>query len=327
MKGIRQPARNVCHKFQIFTCVWPAVNLAVTLENVSVGVETISLRQISSKTWVSRHKASQDIGSGSHETRTLLTCLGYTAIKTHYFFYCIYLISQTKDPQVSDITVIHTTTVLRPFFWDHPGEPVQEENFWTLWCKGRLLEADTLIIRLNATPSGLTSAHLHHPPILCTGRMPFLPPNQECQSTVITVIQCSIKCLLHLASISWHNKLSLIRAPCGQANNPLLTKRTFNRSWYCRWAKGALRMHRVSIQLWLTGQHETAKTTYWSSIQSQDKTQVLRSSQVRDMKNCPDSTAAKCLVEQKMTTESNIAWQSLLQFWVHLDNFAPVYWQ
>jgi len=28
----------------------------------------------------------------------------------------------------------NTTTVLRPFFWDHPGEPVPEENFWTLWC-------------------------------------------------------------------------------------------------------------------------------------------------------------------------------------------------
>ena len=36
----------------------------------------------------------------------------------------------------------HTTTVLRPFFRDHPGEPVPEENFWTLWCKGRLTEAD-----------------------------------------------------------------------------------------------------------------------------------------------------------------------------------------
>ena len=55
----------------------------------------------------------------------------------------------------------HTTTVLRPFFRDHPGEPVPEENFWTLWCKGRLTEADTLTIWLGATPSGLTSAHLH----------------------------------------------------------------------------------------------------------------------------------------------------------------------
>jgi len=35
------------------------------------------------------------------------------------------------------------TTILRPFFRDHPGEPVPEENFWTLWCKGRLTEADT----------------------------------------------------------------------------------------------------------------------------------------------------------------------------------------
>jgi len=58
----------------------------------------------------------------------------------------------------------HPTTVLQPFFQDHPCEPVPEENFWTLWWKGRLTEADTPTIRLGATPSGLTSAHLHHPP-------------------------------------------------------------------------------------------------------------------------------------------------------------------
>jgi len=34
-------------------------------------------------------------------------------------------------------TTTQTTTVLRPFFRDHLGEPVPEENFWTLWCKGR----------------------------------------------------------------------------------------------------------------------------------------------------------------------------------------------
>ena len=45
-----------------------------------------------------------------------------------------------------------------------PGEPVAEENFWTLWFKGRLTEADTPTIRLGATASGLTSSHLHHPP-------------------------------------------------------------------------------------------------------------------------------------------------------------------
>ena len=72
------------------------------------------------------------------------------------------------------------TTHTQPFydpFRDHPGEPLPEENFWTLWCKGRLTEADTPTVRLGATPSGLTSAHLHHPPNFFTDRMPFLPPN------------------------------------------------------------------------------------------------------------------------------------------------------
>jgi len=76
-----------------------------------------------------------------------------------------------------------TTTILRPFFRDHPGEPVPVENFWTLWCKGRLTEADTLTIWLGATPSRLTNAYLHHLPIFFTGRIPFLPPNQQHQST------------------------------------------------------------------------------------------------------------------------------------------------
>jgi len=36
-----------------------------------------------------------------------------------------------------------TTTILQPLFRDYPGVPVPGENFWTLWCKGRLTEADT----------------------------------------------------------------------------------------------------------------------------------------------------------------------------------------
>jgi len=52
-------------------------------------------------------------------------------------------------------THTHThTSILWPFFRDNPGEPVPEENFWTLWCMGRLTEADTSTIRLGATPSG-----------------------------------------------------------------------------------------------------------------------------------------------------------------------------
>ena len=70
-----------------------------------------------------------------------------------------------------------TTTVLRPFFRDYPGEPVPEENFWTLWCKGRLTQADTPTIRLGTTASGLTSAHLHHPPyFLQAGCLPAAQP-------------------------------------------------------------------------------------------------------------------------------------------------------
>jgi len=58
----------------------------------------------------------------------------------------------------------HTTTVLWPFFPDYPGELVPDENFWTLWRKGRFTEADTPTIWLGTTPFRLTSAHLHHPP-------------------------------------------------------------------------------------------------------------------------------------------------------------------
>jgi len=71
--------------------------------------------------------------------------------------------TEQTNKQINTQTTHRHTTVLRPFFWDQPGEPVPEENFWTLWCKGKLMEADTPTIRLGATASGLTSAHLHHP--------------------------------------------------------------------------------------------------------------------------------------------------------------------
>ena len=78
------------------------------------------------------------------------------------------------------------TTVLRPFFRDHPGEPVPEENFWTLWCKGRLTEADTPTIRLGATPSGLSSAHLHHPPIFLQAGCPSCHPTNSVKALKAT---------------------------------------------------------------------------------------------------------------------------------------------
>jgi len=88
------------------------------------------------------------------------------------------------------ITSHHRTTatiVLRPLFRNHPGSPVPEENFWTLWCKGRLTEADTPTIRLHGRHSIWTNQCPPPPsPIFFTGRMPFLPPNQQRQSTAVS---------------------------------------------------------------------------------------------------------------------------------------------
>jgi len=83
-------------------------------------------------------------------------------------------------------TTITTTTVLRPFFWDHLGEPVPEENFWNLWCKGRLTETETPTIQLGATPSGLTSVHLHHPPIFLQAGCPSCRPTNSVKALKAT---------------------------------------------------------------------------------------------------------------------------------------------
>jgi len=87
------------------------------------------------------------------------------------------IILQTELKMSPKQSWTNTTTVLRPSFRDHLGEPVPEENFWTLWCKGRLTEANTPIIRLGATPSGLTSAHLHHPSYFFYKPDALLSPN------------------------------------------------------------------------------------------------------------------------------------------------------
>jgi len=72
-------------------------------------------------------------------------------------------------------------------FPDHPGEPVPEENFWTLWCKGRLTEADTPTIRMGATPSGLvTSAHLNHPSYFLQAGCPSCRPTNSVKAPKAT---------------------------------------------------------------------------------------------------------------------------------------------
>jgi len=74
---------------------------------------------------------------------------------------------------------------------NHLGEPVPEKNFWTLWRKGRLTEADTPTIRLRATPSRLTIAHLHHP--LCgmpVSQKPKAAEVNQSNSTISITLYC-----------------------------------------------------------------------------------------------------------------------------------------
>jgi len=76
-----------------------------------------------------------------------------------------------------------TTTVLRPFFRDHPGEPVPEENFWTLWCKGGLPEADTQTIRLHGRHSIQTNQCPRPPsPIFLQAGYPSCGPTNSVEA-------------------------------------------------------------------------------------------------------------------------------------------------
>jgi len=111
------------------------------------------------------------LASDTHATTTTTTVL-WPFVRDHpgepvpeETFTQTQIVRQSPDRTCRQLANTATTPqpFYGPFFWDHPGEPVPEENFWTLWCKGRLTQADTPTIRLGATPSGLTSAHLHHP--------------------------------------------------------------------------------------------------------------------------------------------------------------------
>jgi len=75
-----------------------------------------------------------------------------------------------------------TTTVLRPFFRDHPCEPVPEENL-DFMVQGKINRG-----RHTDHPAGRRSIRTNQcqpppSPHFFTGLMPFLPPNQQRQST------------------------------------------------------------------------------------------------------------------------------------------------
>jgi len=83
------------------------------------------------------------------------------SLSTTSFSFCFTRINATAVSIIADMLMYcYThTTILRPFYRDHPGEPVPEGDFWTLWCKGRLTEADIdhpdgcYFIRTNHVPT------------------------------------------------------------------------------------------------------------------------------------------------------------------------------
>ena len=149
--------------------------------------------------------------------------------------------------QVSFINLQHTQsrtkkTVLRLFFRDHLGEPAPEKNFWTLWCKGRLTEAETQTIWLGTTPSRLTIAHLHHPPRQWA--IYFYQPKNHCISP-----------LKHTAAISnGHNTLmSELAQRCVLVQVPHIYQLSYVVAGYC-WLLWSKCCHQVSLTVNCTAQ-------------------------------------------------------------------------
>jgi len=68
-------------------------------------------------------------------------------------------------------------TVLWPFFWDHPGEPVPEKNL-DFMVQGKINRGRHKTIRIGAALSGLSNAHLHHPNFL-QARCPSCHPTNS----------------------------------------------------------------------------------------------------------------------------------------------------
>ena len=97
------------------------------------------------------------------------------------------------------------------------------ENFWTLWCKGRLTEADTPTIRLGTTPSRLTSAHLHHSPMFLQARCPSCRPTNSVKELLLASAifkHCSLQfkdfsSTFHgLEFLKWKSTLQRISQAC-----------------------------------------------------------------------------------------------------------------
>jgi len=76
----------------------------------------------------------------------------------------------------------YSLTIPHPFyspFYGSPGWASARRELLDFMVQGRLTEADTPTIRLGATPSGLTSAHLYHSPVFLQDGCPSCCPTNS----------------------------------------------------------------------------------------------------------------------------------------------------
>jgi len=106
----------------------------------------------------------------------LIICKG---ILPQYLFFCFLADAYSQKS--------HTTTVLWPFFRDHPGEPVPEENFWTM------MQGKTNRGRHTDRPAGRHSIRtkqcsppLHHPPRFLQAGCPSCRPTNSVKALKAT---------------------------------------------------------------------------------------------------------------------------------------------
>jgi len=87
------------------------------------------------------------------------------------------------------------TPVLQPFVQDYPGEPVPERQTNLDFTEARDSEWQWYQLgHMQVCTSLQTDNHASTPPLKCfTGLMPFLPPNQQRQSTEGNKMLCKLQ--------------------------------------------------------------------------------------------------------------------------------------
>ena len=169
--------RSIWHKIGHFGDVLPSQSLGVVLQKTNLIQQ--KHKQTTTQNNLQKPNLTQINCNTQHNHRKNLDLTNKQLLGL-FIRVCIALCTNVAHNTAQNHTHTHTP---QPFYGPFSGTTrVSRCQKRTSGLYGAR-EADILTIRLGATPSRLTSAYLHHPPIFFTGRMPFLPPNQQYQST------------------------------------------------------------------------------------------------------------------------------------------------